>query len=84
MARGSALNKKLHPSDDLAEVLGSSKPISRGQAMKKVWDYIKENDLQDEDDKRIIHPDALLACVLGKRPLTMFDMTKKISQHLSE
>jgi chromatin remodeling complex protein RSC6 len=84
MSKGSAINKKLQPSDDLAAFIGSSRPISRGGVMKKLWDYIKENDLQDEYDKRVIHPDEALATLLGKRPLTMFEMTKKISKHLIE
>lgn len=78
MANG--IQKKLHPSEALADVLGSSAPISRGQVMKKVWAYIKANDLSEG---RTIHPDETLAQVTGKSALSMFKLPGKLSAHLS-
>ena len=82
MAKGSGLTKKLYPSDQLAEVLGSSAALTRGQVMKKLWAYIKKHELQDEKNKRVVVPDDLLAEVIGSKPIDMFKMTKKISEHL--
>lgn len=43
----------------------NQKTISRAQAQKKIWDYIKSKNLQDKSDGRIIHADAKLAGFLG-------------------
>jgi len=83
MAKGSGLMKKLEPSEALAEVLGSDKPVSRAQAVKGIWAYIKKHKLQDEDKKRIINPDDVLAGVLGTKSLDMLKMGGKLSAHLS-
>src|SRR3954453_760848 len=48
-----ALTKPLHPSDELAGVVGP-KPLPRPEAVSKVWDYIKRNKLQDPQNKREI------------------------------
>jgi chromatin remodeling complex protein RSC6 len=82
MARGSALNVKMNVSEELYQIVKVDK-ISRGEMMKKVWAYIKKHDLQDENDKRTIIPDDLLADVIGSRPISMFKMTAKLSEHLS-
>ena len=56
--------------------------IPRTQVVKKVWDYIKANNLQNEKDRRSIDADANLEKVFGKKQVTMFEMTKLINQHL--
>lgn len=76
--------KPVQPSDALAEVIGPT-PIPRTEVMKKLWDYIKKNKLQDQTNKRNINPDAKLAKVFGSpAPIDMFKMTSKISKHLKE
>ena len=75
--------KPLQPSSALAEIVGS-KAIPRTQVVKKLWDYIKKNDLQDKKNRRNINADANLKVVFGgKAQVSMFDMTKLVSKHLS-
>lgn len=79
----SAFMKPVHPSSDLAEVVGKG-PMPRTEITKKLWAYIKKHKLQDETNKRMINPDAKLAKVLGNKPIDMFKMTAKVSKHLSD
>ena len=79
----SAFMKPVQPSEALAKIVGS-KPLPRTEVTKKLWNYIKKNKLQDEDDKRKIIPDETLAKVLGKSPIDMFKMNAKISKHLTD
>ena len=73
---------QLPVSADLAKVVGATE-MGRGEVMKKVWDYIKANNLQDSQNKRLINPDPLLAKVFGSdQPIDMFKMTKVLSSHL--
>ena len=78
-----AFMKPMTPSPDLAAVVGS-KPIPRTQVVKKLWVYIKANKLQDTKNRRQINADAKLKAVFGgKKSVSMFEMTKIVSQHLS-
>jgi chromatin remodeling complex protein RSC6 len=80
-ARG-ALAALVTPSPELAHVVGS-KPLSRGEAMKRVWEYIKKHDLQDPENRRRIRADDILRPIFdGNDSLTMFEMTAYISRHL--
>src|ERR1700682_6649480 len=74
----------LKPSPQLAEVLGSSDPISRPQVAKKVWAYIKKHKLQDPKKRREIVADGKLKPVFGKARLDMFQMTKDIIKNLKK
>lgn len=77
-----ALQKPLQPSAELANVVGSAK-LSRGETVSKVWEYIKKNQLQNPANKREILADAKLKPVFGgKDKVTMFEMSKHLSQHL--
>lgn len=78
-----ALLKPLNVSPDLAAVIGKG-PMPRGQAVKKLWEYIKSNGLQDSKNRRNINADANLKKVFGgKSVVNMFEMTKLVSKHLS-
>lgn len=77
-----AFMKAMTPSPALAAVIGD-KPIPRTEVTKKVWEYIKANKLQDEANKRNINADAKLKEIFKKPQVTMFEMTKLISAHLS-
>ena len=78
-----AFMKPLTPSDKLAEIVGA-KPLPRTEVVKKLWAYIKKNNLQDKKNKRNIHADAALKAVFaGKSVVNMFEMTKLVSKHLS-
>ncbi len=79
----SAFMKPVQISDSLAKIVGS-KPIPRTEVTKKLWAYIKKNKLQDQMNKRNINADANLKAVFGgKKKVTMFEMTKLVSKHLS-
>lgn len=78
-----ALQQPLTPSPELAAVIGSSNQLPRGEAVKRVWDYIKSNKLQDAKDGRQINTDAKLAAVMGgEKQISMFQMNKHLAQHL--
>ncbi len=75
--------KPMTISDDLAAVIGKG-PMPRSEVVKKLWVYIKKNDLQDPKNKRNILADNDLKKVFGgKGTVTMFEMTKLVSKHLS-
>ncbi|HMI60338.1 MAG TPA: SWIB/MDM2 domain-containing protein [Puia sp.] len=72
----------LNPSPALAEVIGS-KPVPRTDMIKKIWDYIKKNNLQDKTNKRMINADAKLKTLFGgKSQVSMFDLAKIVSQNV--
>src|SRR5688572_10402204 len=78
-----AFMKALTPSASLAVVVGT-KPLPRTQVVKKVWEYIKKNKLQDAKERRNINADAALQKVFGgKKTVSMFEMTKLINKQLS-
>ena len=77
-----AFMKPLTPSSALAAVIGS-KAIPRTQVVKKLWQYIKKHDLQDAKNRRNINADSKLKSVFGKKTVSMFEMTKIVSKHLS-
>jgi chromatin remodeling complex protein RSC6 len=77
-----AFMKPLQPSSALSEIVGS-KPLPRTQVVKKLWDYIKKNDLQDKKNRRNINADVKLKPIFGKSQVSMFEMTKLVSKHLS-
>jgi chromatin remodeling complex protein RSC6 len=77
-----ALQMPLTPSAELGAVVGTGK-ITRGEVVKKVWDYIKANNLQNPANKREIVADAKLKPVFGgKDRVTMFEMNKHLAKHL--
>ena len=78
-----AFMKALTPSAQLAAVIGD-KPVPRTEVVKKLWQYIKKNNLQDAKNRRAINADDKLKPVFGgKSQVSMFDMTKLVSKHLS-
>jgi chromatin remodeling complex protein RSC6 len=77
-----AFMKPLNPSKELAEIVGAA-PIPRTEVIKKVWQYIKKYNLQDSKNRRAINADEKLKAVFGgKKQVTMFEMTKLVSNHL--
>lgn len=72
----------LKPSDALAAVIGAE-PVARTQVIKKLWDYIKAEGLQDAANKRAINADAKLLPVFGKPQVTMFELAGIVGKHLS-
>jgi len=79
----SAFMKPMGVSAELAAVVGKG-PMPRSEVVKKLWEYIKKNNLQDQANKRNINADATLKAVFGgKSVVNMFEMTKLVSKHLS-
>ncbi len=75
--------KPVTPDAALSAVVGS-KPIPRTELTKKLWEYIKKNNLQDKKDKKQINADAALKVVFGgKAKVSMFEMTKLVSKHVA-
>jgi chromatin remodeling complex protein RSC6 len=78
-----AFMKALTPSSQLAAVIGD-KPVPRTEVVKNLWKYIKKNNLQDAKNRRMINADDKLKPVFGgKSQVSMFDMTKLVSKHLT-
>ena len=72
--------RKLSP--ELAAIVGADE-MSRGQVVKKIWEYIKTNNLQDPENKRMIIPDDKLAKIFGsKEPLQMFKLVAVLNPHI--
>ena len=77
-----ALQKPLQPSAELAAVVGAG-PVTRGEVVSKIWDYIKKNKLQNAANKReILADDKLKKLFDGKDKVNMFEMNKYFSKHL--
>jgi chromatin remodeling complex protein RSC6 len=82
-APNAAFMKAMTPSADLAAVVGNT-PLPRTEVTKRVWEYIRKNNLQDAQNRRQINADESLRKVFGgKKSVTMFEMTKLVNQHLS-
>jgi upstream activation factor subunit UAF30 len=81
-APNAAFMKAMTPSAALAAVIGVT-PAPRTEVTKKVWEYIKKHQLQDAANKRMINADAKLKAIFKKDQVSMFEMTKLISDQLS-
>lgn len=78
-----AFMKPLQPDAALSAIVGA-KALPRTEVVKKLWEYIKKNGLQDPKNKRNINADEKLKPVFGgKKTVNMFEMTKLVSKHLS-
>ena len=71
------------PSADLGAVVGAG-PMPRSEIVSKLWDYIKKNGLQDSKDKRQINADDKLEKIFGKKSVSMFEMNKHVSAHVTK
>ena len=79
-----AFMKPMQPDPALASVVGS-KPMPRTQVTKKLWSYIKEHNLQDAKNRRMINADEKLKPIFGgKKQVSMFEMTRLVNKHLQE
>jgi upstream activation factor subunit UAF30 len=83
-AANSAFMAPLMPDEALAAVVGKD-PLPRTEVTKRIWDYIRQNNLQDPNDKRTIRADAKLKAIFdGKDSVTMFELTKLVNAHLKK
>jgi len=76
------LARPVTPSGELAAITGSD-PLPRSEVVSKMWDYIRKNNLQNPENKREILADDKLEKVFGTKKVTMFEMNKHLSRHLS-
>ncbi|MDZ5456716.1 SWIB/MDM2 domain-containing protein [Azohydromonas lata] len=74
--------KALKPSPALAVIVGTE-PLPRTEVTKRIWDYIKQHNLQNPANKRNILCDQTLKAVMGKDEVTMFEMTGLVGKHLA-
>ncbi len=76
--------KPVTPDSALAAIVGA-KPLPRTELTKKLWEYIKKNKLQDSKVKTQINADDKLKIVFdGKKSVSMFEMTKLVSGHVTK
>lgn len=71
----------LMPSAALAEVIGN-KGMPRTEIVKKIWEHIKKNNLQDKNNRRMINADAKLKPIFGKDQISMFELAKVVNKHV--
>ncbi|MEQ1724288.1 MAG: SWIB/MDM2 domain-containing protein [Pseudobdellovibrio sp.] len=76
-----AFMRALTPSTTLAAIVGAT-ALPRTEVVKKLWAYIKKNNLQDAKNRRNINADDKLKPIFGKATVSMFEMTKLVSKHL--
>jgi chromatin remodeling complex protein RSC6 len=85
MAKKAATSKfmaPVTPTEKLAAIVGAT-PIPRTEVTKKLWAYIKKNKLQDSKNRRNINADDKLRTIYKKDQVSMFEMTKLVSKHIS-
>ena len=71
-------------SNSLADVIGK-KPMPRTEIIKKIWDYIKKNGLQDKINRRMINADNKLALIFGgKKQISMFELAKVVNDQIQK
>ena len=79
---GPGLTAPMQPDETLAAVIGD-RAIPRTEVTKRIWDYIRKNGLQDEKNRRQINADDKLKALFGgKKNVTMFELTKHVSNHM--
>jgi chromatin remodeling complex protein RSC6 len=81
--KSGGIHKKLVPSRELAAVIGKAK-VSRGDATKKLWTYIKKHNLQNPENRRNILADDKLYEIFGADEITMFQVGGILNNHLFE
>ena len=78
-----AFMRAMTPSPTLAAVVGTA-PLPRTAVVKKIWEYIKKNNLQDKKNRRAINADEKLKPLFGKPQITMFELAKVVNKHLAQ
>ena len=79
------INMELSVSKELAAIIGTDKgeKISRPQVVKRLWAYLKENNLQDPENRQFFTPDAKMEPVFGNERIKAFSMSKYLKEHLT-
>jgi chromatin remodeling complex protein RSC6 len=82
-AKTGGIHAPVKPSAELSAIVGPG-PMPRSEIVSKLWEYIKKNNLQDSKDKRQINADAKLEKIFGKKSVSMFEMNKHVSAHVTK
>lgn len=87
MAKGAAVKKKYYPSEDLEDLLGSDKAITRGDALKAIWAYAKEEGLTTQKKYKgrnmgAIKADEMLKPIIGSGVVAAPQIMKNLGDHL--
>merc|ERR1711944_77153 len=79
------IHAPLEISPALAKIIGTEKgeKLTRGQVVKKLYAYIKEEGLQDAEYKMYFKPDKTMNPVFGEDTLRMCHMMKHLKEHLT-
>jgi chromatin remodeling complex protein RSC6 len=77
------IHAPVKPSAELSAIVGAG-PMPRSEIVSKLWEYIKKNELQDSKDKRQINADDKLEKIFGKKSVSMFEMNKHVSAHVTK
>jgi chromatin remodeling complex protein RSC6 len=56
----------------------------RSEITKRLWDYVKKNNLQDSTNRRMINADDRLRPIFGSNQVSMFEMTRLVNQHFEK
>src|SRR5688572_10368400 len=82
-AANSAFMAPVSISAELARIVGKDS-LPRTEIVKKIWDYIKKNDLQDKKNRRMINADEQLKVVFGKPQISMFELAKAVNNQVKK
>ena len=81
-AKPTGFTKDLQLSTELADIVGTNK-APRHEVVKQLWAYIKENNLQDPENKQFAICDDKLKKVIGEKKFKCFGMAKYLKDHMS-
>ena len=76
------MQKPLNLSPALSSLFDGEVTMSRPQTVKRLWQYIRENELQDPSDRRQIRCNDAMRAVFKQDRVHMFTMTKILNQNL--
>lgn len=80
--RSGGFHKPMTLSAPLSALLDNEIQLSRPQTVKRIWAYVREHDLQDPSDKRMIRCDDAMRAVFKQEKVHMFTMNKLLGQNL--
>ena len=83
-SKKTGIKKEFNVSEDLRRIIGTNKgeKITRPQVVKRLWEYVKDNNLQDPENKQWFTPDKTMAPVFGTKKIKAFSMSKYLEDHL--
>ena len=83
-SKKTGIKKEFNVSEDLRKIIGTNKgeKITRPQVVKRLWEYVKDNNLQDPENKQWFTPDKTMAPVFGTKKIKAFSMSKYLEDHL--